>query len=182
MQPINDWDDITATNGGGGTLPEGGYVCKIEAVSDHTNDATPYLGVVFNPYVDGKFYYGADAADWQHEVRVFTSGGLGRWKMLVECVKNSEGNAGFAYNAKVPNHEQQVVGKWVGMVINHRLYTKGPRSKNPGKDGVSLQLQHVCTTQAISAGDYPAPVTKDDRDKSAAPVSSGELADYDLPF
>lgn len=181
MQPINDWDNIVASNGGS-MLQEGGYCCRIERVSDHTADSKPYIGIVFNPYVNGEFFFGGDAQDWQHEFRIYVSNGYGRYKMLCECCENSEGNSGFKYNANIPNHEQQLVGKWVGFVIRHRLYTK-KQGKNAGKDGNSLDLQHICTTQAITAGDFPAPETKDDRDKAAAaPVSNAEIADYDLPF
>ena len=183
MQPIGNWGQVTATNGGRGLLPEGGYVCKIDRVADHTDEKKPYLSIIFNPYVDGDFYFGSDAQDWQHEAKFYltTDFGLGRYKMLVECAENSEGNNAFSYNADVPNHEQQLVGKWVGLVIRHRLYTK-KQGKNAGKDGSQLDVQFICTTQAITAGQFPDPVTKDDRDANAAPVANSDLAEYDLPF
>lgn len=190
MKAISNWDSITASNGGGGILPEGGYAVRIDAVKDFSEDANrPRFELVINPYLvdEQRFFYGADAADWQRTVSLslkFDSGWQ-RYKMLVECVEASEGNAGFKYQ-NVDGGEQQLVGKWVGMVLRHYLYTKGPRSKNPGADGTSIEIQHICTVQAIKEGDFPAPDTRDGRTKqtvqASEPITSDELAGYDIPF
>ena len=56
--------------------------------------------------------------------------------MLVECIEQSEGNAGFRYDASRDGAEQTLAGKWVGMVLRHYLYTKGPALQEPrrGRD------------------------------------------------
>ena len=190
MKAISNWDSITASNGGQGILPEGGYAVRIDAVEDHTDEPKPYLALVYNPYLteECRFFYGPDAQDWQRTIKLYLTSDFGwqRYKMLVECIEQSEGNAGFRYDASRDGAEQTLAGKWVGMVLRHYLYTKGPRSKNPGADGTSIEIQHICTVQAIKEGDFPAPETRDGRTKQAAqsaePITSDELAGYDIPF
>lgn len=189
MKANANWDSITASNGGSGILPEGGYAVRIDAVEDHTDEAKPYLALVYNPYLqdEGRFFYGADAQDWQRTIKIYLTSDFGwqRYKMLVECIEQSEGNRGFKYDASRDGAEQTLAGKWVGMVLRHRLYT-GQRGKAAGKDRTAVDLQHITTVQAIKEGDFPAPVTKDDRDPAAvaasAPITSDDLAGYDLPF
>lgn len=188
MKAISNWDTITASNGGGGILPEGGYAVRIDAVEDHTDEAKPYLGIVYNPYLDdeGRFFYGADAQDWQRTIKIYltTDFDWQRYKMLVECIEQSEGNNGFRYDASRDGAEQTLAGKWVGMVLRHRLYT-GQRGKAAGKDRTAIDLQHITTVQAIREGDFPAPETRDGRKQPAAQpaaITSEELAEYDLPF
>lgn len=188
MKAISNWDTITASNGGGGILPEGGYAVRIDAVEDHTDEQKPYIGLVYNPYLpeEGRFFYGPDAQDWQRTIKVYltTDFGWQRYKMLVECIEQSEGNAGFRYDASRDGAEQTLAGKWVGMVLRHRLYT-GQRGKAAGKDRTAIDLQHITTVQAIKGSDFPAPVTKDDRDHAASgPITDAELSTYseDIPF
>ena len=190
MKAISNWDTITASNGGGGILPEGGYAVRIDAVKDYSEDAQrPRIELVINPYLpdEGRFFYGEDAADWQRTVSIslkFDSG-LQRFKMLTQCVEQSDGNKGFKYDASRDGAEQTLSGKWVGLVLRHYLYTKGERSKNPGATGTSIEIQHITTVQAIKEGDFPAPETRDRRKQPAAQsaaITSDELAGYDLPF
>lgn len=189
MKAISNWDSITASNGGGGILPEGGYAVRIDAVKDYSEDAQrPRIELVINPYIadEQRFFYGDDAADWQRTVSIslkFDSG-LQRFKMLTQCVEQSDGNNGFKYDASRDGAEQTLAGKWVGLVLRHCLYTKGERSKNPGATGTSIEVQHITTVQAIREGDFPAPETRDGRDKSAAAPAPAApaVADYDLPF
>ena len=50
MKAISNWDNITASNGGGGILPEGGYAVRIDAVKDYSEDANrPRFELVINP-------------------------------------------------------------------------------------------------------------------------------------
>lgn len=190
MKAISNWDTITASNGGGGILPEGGYAVRIDAVKDYSEDAQrPRIELVINPYLadENRFFYGADAQDWQRTIKLYLTSDFGwqRYKMLVECIEQSDGNRGFKYDASRDGAEQTLAGKWVGMVLRHRLYT-GQRGKAAGKDRTAIDLQHITTVQAIKGGDFPAPVTKDDRDPAAvaadAPVTSDDLAGFDLPF
>ena len=190
MKANPNWDSITASNGGGGILPEGGYAVRIDAVKDKTDEAKPHLDFVYNPYLpdEKRFFYGPDAQDWQRTLSIYVNSDFGwqRYKMLVECIEASEGNNGFRYDASRDGAEQTLAGKWVGMVLRHRLYTKGPGSKNPGSDGTSIDLQHICTVQAIREGDFPTPVTKDDRNPAAkpagAPAAAPDVYDADVPF
>lgn len=191
MKATSNWGNIKASNGGGELLPEGGYACRIDSVHDHTDEKTPYLEVVYNPYImdEQRFYFGKDAQDWQHSARFYLNSDFGwsRYKMLVECVEQSEGNGGFKYDASRDGAEQTLAGKWVGFVIRHRLYTK-KKGKRAGEDGTQLDIQHISTVQAIKEGDFPAPKTKDDRDRGAgrdAPepeLPPVDVYDDDIPF
>lgn len=191
MKANPNWNSITASNGGQGILPEGGYPVRIDAVEDHTDESKPYLGIVINPYMvdDQRFFYGDDSQDWQRTIKIYLTSDFGwsRYKMLVECVELSEDNRGFLYDASRDGAEQTLAGKWVGMVLRHRLYT-GQRGKAAGKDRTAIDLQHITTTQAIREGDFPAPVTKDDRDaqaKQAGAYATGAAPDVyaeDIPF
>lgn len=189
MKAISNWDSITASNGGGGILPEGGYAVRIDAVKDYSEDANrPRIELVINPYLadEQRFFYGDDAADWQRTVSISLKydGGWQRYKMLVSCVEQSDGNRGFKYDASRDGAEQTLAGKWVGLVLRHYLYTKGPRSKNPGADGTSIEIQHITTVQAIKEGDFPAPETRDNRDPNAKPSAAAPADIYseDVPF
>ena len=190
MKAISNWDGITASNGGGGILPEGGYAVRIDAVEDHTDEAKPYLALIYTPYLaeEGRFFYGADAQDWQRTIKIYLTSDFGwqRYKMLVECIEQSEGNRGFKYDASRDGAEQTLAGKWVGMVLRHRLYT-GQRGKAAGKDRTAVDLQHITTVQAIKEGDFPAPQTKDDREQGGAvgggqTVTAADTYAGDTPF
>ena len=206
MKAIQNFDGIQASNGGSSLLVPGAYTCKVLAVHDHTNEAKPYLSVVFDVYDrDTKRFRFADVAadpnqDWRHEFRFYvgTEFGQQRYKALVEAVEGSKENGGYRYQ-NVDGAEQTLAGKWVGFVIRHRLYTR-QQGQHAGEDATALDLAGAITCDDAIAGRFPAEWTdpRDNRDKSqavpvqapaptpapgAAPiVPAPDLADEDIPF
>lgn len=205
MKALQNYDGIKASNGGSGMLDPGAYTCKVLAVHDHTGEAKPYLSVVFDAYdqASRRFLF-ADVAndpnqDWRHEFRFYvgTEFGQRRYKALVEAVEGSAENRGFRYQ-NADGAEQTLVGKWVGFVIRHRLYTK-QQGPNAGQDGETLDLAGSVTCADAIAGKFPPQWLdpRDNRDQSqqapvqappvapagAAPVAPvPDLADEDIPF
>lgn len=207
MQPIPGFESITASNGGGSLLPQGGYICKIIRVVDHTTDngAKPYLRVVFDVFdqQSRKFLYQGIAADveqdWRHCFDFYLNSdfGLARYKALVEAVEKSQANNGFKYQ-NIMNGEQALVNRWVGFVINHRMYTGVDKQTGRPKDKEQINLAASITTDDIAAGNFTVPPDRDDRETAdphasttyaepagQAPASMGG-ADYDdgdeIPF
>lgn len=200
MRAIQNYESVQASNGGSGLLAPGAYTCKVLRVNDHSVEAKPYLSVVFDVYDrDTKRFRFADVSadpsqDWRHEFRFYvgTDFGLQRYKALVEAVEGSEENRGFRYQ-NADGAEQTLVGKWVGLVIRHRLYTKqsGPHA---GEDATALDLGGAITCADAAAGKFPPNWVepRDNRDQSqaapvqapvAAPVAPApDLADEDIPF
>lgn len=196
MKALTNYDSVTASNGGG-LLPAGGYACKIVRVNDHTSEPKPYLSVVYDvldPATKQTMFANdlADSSnDWRHEFRFYLTSdfGVSRYKMLVECVERSAENKGFAYS-NADGAEQTLVGKWVGFVIRHRLYTKksGP---NAGKDGEALDLAAILTCSDALSGEFnPSWLEpKDDREPAPEPAPAPTTATYvpdvasdDIPF
>lgn len=196
MKALTNYDSVTASNGGG-LLPAGGYACKIVRVNDHTSEPHPYLSVVYdvlNPVTKQTMFANdlADSSnDWRHEFRFYLTSdfGVSRYKMLVECVERSAENKGFSYS-NADGAEQTLVGKWVGFVIRHRMYTKksGP---NAGKDGETLDLAAILTcSEALSGKFYPSWIEpKDDREPKPETAPATTTATYvpdvapdDIPF
>lgn len=201
MKAISNFDGIQASNGGSSLLAPGAYTCKVLAVHDHTNEAKPYLSVVFDVYDrDTRRFRFADVAadptaDWRHEFRFYvgTDFGQQRYKALVEAVQGSKENGGYRYQ-NVDGAEQTLAGKWVGFVVRHRLYTKkqGPHA---GEDAEALDLAGSITSDDVIAGNFPAEWLdpRDNRAAKPAPVQAPaagaapvapapDLADEDIPF
>ena len=201
MRAIQNYDGIQASNGGSGLLTPGAYTCKVLRVGDHTNEAKPYLSVVFDVYDrETKRFRFADVAadpsqDWRHEFRFYvgTDFGQQRYKALVEAVQGSKENGGYRYQ-NVDGAEQTLAGKWVGFVVRHRLYTKkqGPHA---GEDAEALDLAGSITCDDAIAGRFdPAWLEpRDNREAKPAPVQAPaagaapvapapDLADEDIPF
>lgn len=192
MKALTNYDSVTASNGGG-LLPAGGYACKIVRVNDHTTEPKPYLSVVYDVLdpATKQTMFANDLADgsndWRHEFRFYMTSdfGVSRYKMLVECVERSVENKGFSYS-NADGAEQTLVGKWVGFVIRHRLYTKksGP---NAGKDGEALDLAAILTCSDALSGEFnPSWLEpKDDREPAPAPTTATYVPDVaadDIPF
>ena len=196
MKALTNYDSVTVSHGGW-LLPAGGYACKIVRVNDHTSEPKPYLGVVYDvldPATKQTRFANelADSSnDWRHEFRFYMTSdfGVSRYKMLVECAEQSAENNGFAYS-NVDGAEQTLVGKWVGFVIRHRLYTKqsGPKA---GKDGETLDLAAILTCSEALSGEFNQSwlEPKDDREPKPEPAPAPTTATYvpdvapdDIPF
>lgn len=204
MRANGNFGDIQASNGGSGMLPAGGYVVRIAAVEDHTEEEKGYLGIVYDIY-DPKtrtFPHHEDVCDpersWRWTFRYYLTSDFGwsRYKALVEACEKTEENKGFRY-VDADGAEQTLVGKWVGFVIRHRKYVPR-RGKSAGQEREQLDLAAALPCKQVIAGDFDAqlletlPLSDADREyleKQAAPVQAPPtpvpvtaLYDEDVPF
>lgn len=206
MRANGNFGAVEASQGGGSWLLEGGYACSIHAVEDHTDESNPYLGLVLNP-LDPKTrkpmhkaseLSGEDA--WRHTHRYFVGqfgnpGQIdwGRYKALTEAVEQTEQNKSFKYEDR-DNGEQQLAGKWVGVVFRKYGYTP-TRGKNAGVYREGFEIGGVTTAAKALAGDYPskwaeprgvqaqpAPAPVPAPAPAAAPAPVYDVADEDIPF
>lgn len=215
----NAFASAEATQGGGASwILEGGYACLIGAVEDATTDANPALGLVLNPFdpKTKKLMYpmgemsGEEA--WRHTFTFFVGAwqqpgvvDLGRMKALTQAVEQTAQNKGFVFDASAENAEQQLVGKWVGVVFRRYGYTpKAGRHAGEYREG--CEIGGVCAAADAIAGNYsekwaeprnvkakaepavvqappvtPAPVQAPVA-VPVAPAPAPDLADEDIPF
>lgn len=207
MKAISNFDSIQASNGGGaGIIEPGAYVCRIYGMYDHTDEAKPYLELAYDVYDPGsksmRFTDDLDDPEkrWRHCFKLYLTSDFGwqRYKALVKAVEGTKENDGFTYQ-NVDGGEQQLVGKWVGLVIRHQLYT-AKRGKHAGEMRRSPDLAGAITCADAIAGNFPDRWL-DDRDtrtdaeraaQAAASESSttihapeapaNDLAPEDIPF
>ena len=203
MKAISNFDSIQASNGGGaGIIEPGAYVCRIYGMYDHTDEAKPYLELAYDVYDPGsksmRFTDDLDDPEkrWMHCFKLYLTSDFGwqRYKALVKAVEETKENNGFAYQ-NVDGGEQQLVGKWVGLVIRHQLYT-ARRGKHAGECRESPDLAGFVTCKQAIEGDFPQRwlETRDtrtdaEREAQAAPASVHapaapvtDVADEDIPF
>lgn len=204
MKAISNFDGIKASNGGGsGIIEPGAYVCRIYGMYDHTDEAKPYLELAYDVYdQESKSMRFTDDLDnperrWMHCFKLYLTSDFGwqRYKALVKAVEGTKENDGFTYQ-NVDGGEQQLVGKWVGLVIRHQLYT-AKRGKHAGEMRRSPDLAGAITCADAIAGNFPDRWLEDrdtrtDAEKAAqasspAPVAAPpaptpDLAPEDIPF
>lgn len=194
--------------GGAGWILEGGYACLVGAVEDATSEANPYLGLVLNP-LDPKtrkpMYPMSEMSGeeaWRHTFKFFVGAwqqpgvvDMGRVKALAEAVEQTAQNKGFRFDATADGAEQQLAGKWVGVVFRRYGYT--PRGgKHAGEYRENCEIGGVCSAAKALSGDFPAKWAAPRNVKAQpAPVSApqqtpppvvaqpaDDLADEDIPF
>lgn len=204
MKAISNYDGIQASNGGGsGIIDPGAYVCRIYGMYDHTDEAKPYLELAYDVYdPDKKTMRFTDDLDdperrWRHCFKIYLTSDFGwqRYKALVEAVENTEENKGFKYQ-NADGAEQTLVGKWVGLVIRHQIYTR-KKGKRKGEPAETPDLAGFVTCADAIAGKFPerwleTRDTRTDKERAAqearpqvmhaptAPVP--DISDDDIPF
>lgn len=165
MRANGHFDEVRASQGGGGMLPAGGYAAQIHEVIDGTEEATPYLGLVLN-VLDPQTKRMRDTQDladperwWRHTYRYFVSSWGGepgidwaRYKALTDAVEQTAQNNGFRYQ-DVDGGERQLVGKWMGVVMRHYLYVP-QRGKNAGQQREGVELAYVLPAADAIAGNF----------------------------
>ena len=201
MRANGNFESIQASNGGSGMLPAGGYVVRIAAVEDHTEEEKGWLGIVYDPKTRS-FPHHEDVLDpelsWRWTFRYYLTSDFGwsRYKALVEACERTEENKGFRY-VDADGAEQTLVGKWAGFVIRHRKYVPR-RGKSAGQEREQLDLAAALPCKDVIAGDFDqrlletVPLSDDDRkylERQAAPVQAPPapvpvtaVYDQDVPF
>lgn len=210
MRACGNLDQVKASHGGGSWKLVGGYVCYIAAVTDNTGGSNPYLELVLNvldPNTKKLMYPQSEMSGelaWRHTFKYFVGqygnpGQIdwGRFKALIEAVEQTAQNKDFKYVDR-DGGEQQLVGKWVGVVF--RTYGYVPtQGKDAGTYKEGTELSNVTTAEKALNGDYPAQWaeprnTRKGQQQPApvpappaveappAPASVVDLADEDIPF
>lgn len=209
MKACGNFDQVEASQGGGSWKLEGGYACHIAAVTDNTAGSNPYLELVLNvldPKTKKLMYPQSEMSGpeaWRHTFKYFIGqfgnpGQIdwGRFKALTEAVEQTAQNKGFKYVDR-DGGEQQLVGKWVGVVFRTYGYTPA-QGKNAGTYKEGTELGGVTTAAKALDGDYPAkwaePRNTQAQQQTApvpaqpavqappAPEPAVDLADEDIPF
>lgn len=180
MKANGNLAEVTANQGAGSSwLLEGGYAARIFAVTDCTAEQNPYLELALDPVdpVTKRLMYpaaemsGEDA--WRHTFRFFVGNyqapGIdwARYKALVEAVEGTAQNKGFKYQ-DVDGGEQQLAGKWVGVVFRRYGYTP-TRGKHAGEYREGCELSYVCPALDAIAGKFP-PKAAEPRNVRAQPA------------
>lgn len=166
MKANGNFGAVEATQGGGSWMLEGGFACVVSAVEDCTSKSNPYLGLVLNvldPKTKKMMYPQSEMSGesaWRHTFRYFvgqfgTPGQIdwGRYKALTEACEQTEQNRGFAYVDK-DDGEQQLVGKWLGVVFRRYGYT-ARSGKFAGQYREAVEIGGVTTAVKAMAGDFP---------------------------
>lgn len=165
MRANGNFGEVKASQGaGGGMLPAGGYAAQIHAVIDGTEEAYPYIGLVLN-VLDPETKRMRDTQDladperWgRHEYRYFVTNwgepgvNWARYKALTDAVEQTTQNNGFVYQ-DVDGGEQQLAGKWVGVVLRHYLYVS-KRGKHAGEQREGVELAYVLPAADALAGNF----------------------------
>jgi len=172
MKPINNYENIQATNGDFARPTPGGYVCEIMRAEDvpfsEETGKGDYLKIEYD-FTEGELAgYHADAYKkfgyWGGKlVRSYKEKALGMFKHFTNCVEES--NEGYTWDWD----EQKLVGKKIGLVLGEEEYTG-----NDGAIKTRLYVKDVKNVDDIRKGDFKGVGT------AAAPAV--DETDDDLPF
>lgn len=167
-----------ASTGGGNRLQPGGYVCKIEKVTDITDKQ--YLEMEFDIAEGEHQYHYADLCTrygfWGlTSRRSYKETAIPFFKRMCSAVNSS--NVGFSFNPFVAGgnaDEQSLVGKLIGLVLKEEEY-----EKNNGEVGTRLVVAYECSVEKIRKGDFKVPDKKSIKKESFPELpANGE----DIPF
>lgn len=169
------------TEASGGTdfvrLPAGGYVCRIVKVTDHADEAKPYLHIVYD-IAEGEYanYYSDEWGkenEWAHDMRqYYTPAAYGIFKGFLKAVDISNG-ADFEGAAENGFDEQMFLNCLVGLIIGEEEY-----ESNDGSVKTRLRVRGTRPAQNIREGKFKAPELK------KLPVSDEPLpiSEDEFPF
>ena len=195
MKAIKDWDNVQAAGGTFPTLPAGGYVCEIKAVTEKPNRNSPgtHLEVMFD--ISEGEYAGFFMKDWKANTREdkFWRGTInqnvpdeaspkyemqaGFFKRFIQNVEES--NPGYAWNWD----EKTLANKKIGVIFSER-----EKQSQKGTIYTVTNANGTATVDQIRSGDYripeikrlaPSPVAAAD---PWGDLPSVEDKDADFPF
>ena len=187
------WRDIEETSGGFADIEPGAYVLTITKAEPHEGDEYVRLfwdvadGPAKGTYAKSSFPP-SDIISWKDSA-------LGMLKHKLHVL--ADWNTGFQPTVAFDNDQWQLfVGKRMGAVVRRRLYTAGPKSKNPGADRVQMEIATWLHPDEYQGNTWSESLLKDrdQRDKGAAPQqqaalptppsmsAAADLYDEDVPF
>lgn len=174
MEPIKNFDKIPAT-GDFERLPAGGYVIKLQAVTDVRDKS--YLRIVFDiaegPEA-GRYLNESEENDYRHSfVRSYKEKALGMFKAFTEALEKS--NPGYKWDWK----EAALPGKLLGVVIGYEEY-----EANDGNVKERMRIASCISADRVRKGDFKVPDLKKLGGTAPAPVVPGftPVNDDNVPF
>ena len=176
MQPISNWENISATTMND-RMPAGGYVCVIKKCTDNPDRQclTFEVDVVEGPWKN----YAADTSEragfWPLDfVKSYKPKAQGFFKAMIEAIAQT--NSGFVWDW----NEKKLIGKGVGIVFREEEY-----EGRDGKVKTRLKPFEFKTANEIRQGDFTVPERKA-IDHVTASATFTELPDDEddgtLPF
>lgn len=183
MKPINNYDEIKASDGEFAKPTNGGYCIEIVGVMDVPYDENTKKGNYLK--IDYDICHGELAGYYakQHEkfggdwyanfIRSYKETALGMFKHFTNCIEES--NQPYKWDWD----EKKLVGKFLGVVLQEEEYTK-----KDGTVGVRVKVKEVKTIQDIMNGNFKVPQTKklDTSATNTTPNWSTMDVDDELPF
>lgn len=196
---LTESDSKQPTSSPSWLIDAGLYVCTItKAEFGNTQQGDPKLEVWWD-VAEGVFAGTNTASQYPpKETMVLAGNGLGYTKYKLECISRS--NPGFDAVAAVDSGNfASLVGKYVGLGVGIEHYTKGEKSKTPGKDADRNYVHGWYDTIALRAGfiadpngdiqPIPVPPEKDSRKNSGSAKTSQQsstpsvtVSEDDIPF
>ncbi len=179
MKPINDWNNVQASNDDFKRPGPGGYICKIISAVDVPEKE--YLRIEYD-IAAGEF-----KDHWQTTMeqfkwwggdfyRSYKESALGMFKGFTDAVEGS--NKGYTWDWD----EKGLSGKLIGLVLGEEEYVK-----NDGSIGIRLKVRSTKTVDQINEGRFRIPKLKK-LDGENAPSASAQAAAAptisidDMPF
>lgn len=185
------WNEITESTGGFADIEPGAYMLVITGFKPFESNEFVSLqwdvaeGPAKGTYAQSQ-YPPSDVISWKE-----TALGMLKHKLHVLA----ESNAGFQPTVAFDSDDWQAfVGKSFGAVVRKRLYTAGPRSKNPGADRESIEVAAWLMPDDLAAGKFSENLLKprDTREKQPQqaasvpdtyqPATTPDLYEEDIPF
>lgn len=176
------YKDAEASTGDFKRLPAGGYIAKITAVEDKADKE--YLNITFDiAEGDFKSFYSDEwgkGHPYAHSfVRSYKEKALGMFKGFLRAVDESN-NTKFESRAEKGFPENELVGKFIGVVIGYEEYRT-----NRGDIGQRTRVTATKSTDIIYSGDFKVPELKvlGETQTANSPVAGFEqVNEEDLPF
>lgn len=182
MKPLGtEYENAKASTGDFVRLPAGGYVARITAV-ENTEGDKPFLTCTYD-IAEGQYkdYYADDFGKehpYVHQFRqYYTPKAYGAFKGFLFAIDKSNGT-NYAEQAKAGLNEQELVGKYIGLVIGYK-----ERATDRGEVREVSYVDKYRTVEGIRAGKYKVPeLVKLQVQQSAPPAGFENLQPDDLPF
>ena len=149
-----NWTEVSAA-GTSKMIPAGGYVAIITKVEDV--ESKEYLRFAFD-IAEGehKGFFATDDRPYTHQFyRSYKDTAMGFMKQFLDCVEDS--NANFKQDGW-NNNEQDLVGKYVGVLIQREDYTN-----DSGEDRARMNVVGFTTAENIRNKRYVLPEPEDKR-------------------
>lgn len=182
MKPLGtEYENAKASTGDFVRLPAGGYVARITAV-ENVEGEKPHLLCTFD-IAEGEYkdYYADDFGKehpFAHQFKAYyTPKAYGAFKGFLRNIDLSNSTT-FVEKAKAGLNEQELVGKYIGLVIGYR-----ERATDRGEVREYAYVDKYRTVEGIRTGRFKVPeLVKLQVQQSAPPAGFENIQPDDLPF